>query len=110
MAYLESILKEFSDSGISSIRLDAAGYAVKKAGTSCFMIPETYEFIGELAGKAKALGIDVLVEIHSHYLEQIQIAKRVDRVYDFALPRLVLHALFKGTRAVCTELIPVFNR
>lgn len=110
VAYLASILKEFSQSGISSIRLDAAGYAVKKTGTSCFMIPETYEFIGELAKQAKALGIDVLVEIHSHYLEQIQIAKRVDRVYDFALPPLVLHALFKGTGKYLKQWLAISPR
>jgi sucrose phosphorylase len=39
----------------------------------------------------------VLVEIHSHYLQQIAIARQVDWVYDFALPPLILHALFKGT-------------
>ena len=33
------------DAGIRAIRLDAVGYAVKKAGTSCFMIPETFAFI-----------------------------------------------------------------
>ena len=95
--YLESILSEFHQAGIGIIRLDAAGYAIKKAGSSCFMIPETYAFISELAAKAKEMGIETLVEIHSHYLEQIEIARRVDRVYDFALPPLVLHALFKGT-------------
>jgi sucrose phosphorylase len=36
----------------------------------------------------------VLVEIHSYYQKQIEIARRVDWVYDFALPPLVLHALF----------------
>ena len=40
----------------------------------------------------RALGIEVLVEIHSHYRKQIEIAQRVDWVYDFALPPLVLHA------------------
>jgi sucrose phosphorylase len=35
--------------------------------------------------------------VHSHYREQIAIAKRVDWVYDFALPPLVLHALFFKT-------------
>lgn len=95
-AYLEAILDQFQKAGIKAIRLDAAGYAIKKAGTSCFMIPETYAFIAELAEKARARGIESLVEIHSHYLQQVEIAKRVDRVYDFALPPLVLHALFKG--------------
>ena len=96
-AYLEAILMEFKKAGIKSIRLDAAGYAIKQAGSSCFMIPETYQFIADLAAQAKNLGIEALVEIHSHYLEQIEIARRVDRVYDFALPPLILHGLFKGT-------------
>jgi sucrose phosphorylase len=92
--YLRKILSQFQAAGIRVIRLDAAGYAIKKAGTSCFMIPETFAFIGELAEEAHELGIEVLVEIHSHYLEQIDIARRVDWVYDFALPPLILHTLY----------------
>lgn len=92
--YLEQILNQFQAADIRSIRLDAAGYAIKKADTSCFMIPETFDFISELSHRARERGIEVLVEIHSHYLEQIEIAKRVDRVYDFALPPLVLHTLY----------------
>jgi len=96
-AYLRSILGAFQASGVTMIRLDAAGYAVKKPGTSCFMLPETYAFIGELSRLANALGIEVLVEIHSYHRDQIEIAGRVDRVYDFALPPLVLHALYRRT-------------
>jgi sucrose phosphorylase len=94
-AYLESILRKFQAAGIKMIRLDAVGYAIKKPGTSCFMIPETFDFIAELTAKARAMGIEVLVEIHSYYQKQIEIARRVDWVYDFALPPLVLHALFQ---------------
>ena len=93
-AYLDTILRKFQSAGIKMIRLDAVGYAIKKAGTSCFMIPETFDFIAELTEKARNLGIEILVEIHSHYLKQIEIARQVDWVYDFALPPLVLHALF----------------
>jgi sucrose phosphorylase len=93
-AYLNSILRKFQAAGIKMIRLDAVGYAIKKPGTSCFMIPETFDFIAELTERARAFGIEVLVEIHSHYLKQIEIARKVDWVYDFALPPLVLHALF----------------
>jgi sucrose phosphorylase len=92
--YVENILTQFQTAGIRAIRLDAVGYAIKKAGSSCFMIPETFEFIAELTARAHSLGIEVLVEIHSHYLEQIEIARQVDWVYDFALPPLVLHTLF----------------
>jgi sucrose phosphorylase len=94
-AYLDAILRQFQASGIKMIRLDAVGYAIKKPGTSCFMIPETFEFIAELTGKARALGIEVLVEVHSYYQKQVEIARQVDWVYDFALPPLVLHALFQ---------------
>ncbi len=100
-AYLESILKTLADNGVTMIRLDAVGYAIKKAGTSCFMMPETFEFIEEFASLARSLGLEVLVEVHSYYQRQIEIAKRVDWVYDFALPPLVLHALlFKTAKAL----------
>ena len=95
-AYLAAILKSFHEAGIGVIRLDAAGYAIKRPGTNCFMIPETFAFIAKLAEQARALGIETLVEIHSHHLKQVEIAKHVDRVYDFALPPLILHALFKA--------------
>jgi sucrose phosphorylase len=95
--YLTSILQAFAASGIGIVRLDAVGYAIKQAGTSSFMLPQTFAFISEFAAQASALGIEVLVEIHAHYQRQIEIAQRVDWVYDFALPPLVLHALFFGT-------------
>ena len=93
-AYLSSILQQFRQADIRMIRLDAVGYAIKKPGTSCFMIPETFRFIAALTSQAHALGMQVLVEIHSHYLQQVQIARQVDWVYDFALPPLILHSIF----------------
>ena len=93
-AYLEQILREFQAAGIRAIRLDAAGYAIKKPGTSCFMIPETFDFIARTHGAGPRAEIEVLVEIHTYHQDQINIAKQVDWVYDFALPPLVLHALY----------------
>ena len=96
-AYLDGILMTLAANGVKMVRLDAVGYAIKKAGTSCFMLPETFDFIAAFASRAKALGIEVLVEVHSYYQRQIEIARRVDWVYDFALPPLLLHALFNKT-------------
>ncbi len=93
-AYWKAILEKFHEYGIRTVRLDAVGYAIKKPGTSCFMIPETFAFIDELTQYARSLGLEVLVEIHAHYRKQIEIARQVDRVYDFALPPLILHAIF----------------
>jgi sucrose phosphorylase len=92
--YLMRILDQFQDAGIRVIRLDAVGYAIKKPGTSSFMVPETFDFIAELKTQANARKIEVLVEIHAHYQEQIEIAKQADWVYDFALPPLMLHTLY----------------
>ncbi len=109
-AYLARILQTFAANGIRMVRLDAVGYAIKKPGTSCFMLPETFAFIDRFAAQAHALGIEVLVEIHSHYRKQIEIAARVDWVYDFALPPLVLHALYFGTARWLREWIAIRPR
>jgi len=97
MRYLEGILQILSASGVRLIRLDAVGYAVKRAGGSCFMMEETFAFIGKFSARAQAHGLQVLVEIHSHHALQIEIARQVDWVYDFALPPLVLHGFFSGS-------------
>jgi len=92
--YLASILRRLHGAGIRAIRLDAVGFAIKKAGTSCFMIPETFAFIAGLTAQAHALDMEVLVEVHGHFQNQLDVAPRVDWVYDFALPPLVLHTLY----------------
>jgi sucrose phosphorylase len=92
-AYISTVLARLHAAGVTMVRLDAVGHAVKRAGTSCFMIPETFAFIAALTSEARALGMEVLVEVHGHHQDQIAVARRVDRVYDFALPPLVLHTL-----------------
>lgn len=109
-AYWKALLQRFQQHGIKTVRLDAAGYAIKKAGTRCFMIPETFAFIDELAQYARALGLEVLVEIHAHYREQVEIARKVDRVYDFALPPLILHAHFNKTARHLKEWLAISPR
>jgi sucrose phosphorylase len=93
-SYLESILDIFAAAGISGVRLDAAGYAIKRSGTNCFMLPATFDFIRWLSDSAASRGMETLVEVHSHFQTQIDIASHVGRVYDFALPPLVLHSVY----------------
>ena len=106
-AYLDSILDAFSSGGVNLVRLDAVGYAIKRAGTSCFMLPETYEFIEQLAERCRTRSMEVLLEIHGYYEDQIEIAKRVDLVYDFALPPLILDALYTSDAAPLSEWIKI---
>lgn len=108
--YLESILERLHGAGIRAIRLDAVGFAVKKAGTSCFMIPETFAFIAGLTAQAHALGMEVLVEVHGHYQDQIEVARQVDWVYDFALPPLVLHTIYTRTAAALNHWLRIRPR
>jgi sucrose phosphorylase len=109
-AYLQSVLQTLHENGIRMVRLDAIGYAIKKPGSSCFMIPETIDFIKDISRQAAALGIEVLVEIHSHYRRQIEIARQVDRVYDFALPPLVLHGIFNHTARYLKQWLRISPR
>src|ERR1035438_7669212 len=64
----------------------------------------------ELTKQARALGIEVLVEVHSYFKQQVEIARQVDWVYDFALPPLVLHALYKADAQPLVEWLRVRPR
>jgi sucrose phosphorylase len=95
-AYLSRILRQLAASGVAMVRLDAIGYAVKTAGSSCFLTPETDEFIADLAREANGLGLGVLTEVHAPHRYAVELAEQVDRVYDFVLAPLLLHALLAG--------------
>ncbi|MFC4553772.1 sucrose phosphorylase [Georgenia faecalis] len=95
--YLEHVLRALAGAGVRTVRLDAVGYAVKTAGTDSFMTAATLEFVSEIAAMAHRAGLEVLVEVHAHYTQQLAIAERVDLVYDFALPPLLLHSFGTGT-------------
>ncbi|PZR53748.1 sucrose phosphorylase [Xylanimonas oleitrophica] len=91
--YLDSVVDALTGGGVTVLRLDAVGYTGKEAGTDCFMTPATDAYTARIVERAHARGAQVLVEVHGHYLQQVEIARKVDLVYDFALPPLVLHAL-----------------
>jgi sucrose phosphorylase len=109
-AYLQSVIQRLGENGVHTLRLDAVGYAIKKAGSSCFMIPETLAFIAALTQQAKAFGLEVLVEVHSYYHQQIAVAGQVDHVYDFALPPLILHALFNHSAVYLKQWLAISPR
>ena len=99
--YLNDVIRRLSAAGVSGLRLDAAGYTIKRRGTSCFMLKETFEWIGTLRECAHDWNMEVLAEVHAHYNTQIRLAGYSDWVYDFALPALVLHTLFsRSARAL----------
>ncbi|MGN0584353.1 MAG: sucrose phosphorylase [Ruminococcus sp.] len=97
-AFIKKTLTDMCSHGAAVIRLDAFAYAVKKAGTSCFFIePDIWELLYEIEGIVKNCGGEILPEIHEHYTIPMKIADKGFWVYDFALPVMVLHALYNHT-------------
>ena len=80
--YLMSIFDQMAASHVSYIRLDAVGYGAKEASTSCFMTPKTFKLISRLREEGVKRGLEILIEVHSYYKKQVEIASKVDRVYD----------------------------
>ena len=95
--FIKETLISMCKNGASIIRLDAFAYAIKQPGTSCFFIePEMWDLLYEIQDTVKEYGVDILPEIHEHYTIQHKIAEKGFWIYDFAMPVLVLHALYSG--------------
>ncbi|HFC76979.1 MAG TPA: sucrose phosphorylase [Candidatus Moranbacteria bacterium] len=106
---LKNYIFNLAKNGIKLIRLDAVGYAVKKRGTNCFMLPETYDFINWLGAIAHKNNVSILPEVHNHYSYQIELdeLKEVDYVYDFQMSVLVLNAIYNKNGAVIKRWLKV---
>jgi sucrose phosphorylase len=90
---ITSWLRSFASRGVRIVRLDAVGYVIKKADTSCFMVePDIYEFLDWVTDVATGLGLVVLPEVHDEYATHERLAAHGFWTYDFVLPGLVLHA------------------
>ena len=99
-------LRSFAAHGVTIVRLDAVGYVIKKAGTSCFMVePEIYAFLDWIIGVAAGFGLVILPEVHDHYATHERLAAHGYWTYDFVLPGLLLHAFETGSAArLCDHL------
>ncbi len=96
--FIKENLRFLCEKGASIIRLDAFAYATKKEDTDCFFIePDTWEILTYCKEILDEYEVKILPEIHEHYTIQMKIAEKDYYVYDFALPMLVLHALYGGT-------------
>ena len=93
-AYIDRVLDALQSGGVKVVRLDAVGYAIKTPGTDSFMTLGTLEYVTELTEKIRSRGMRVLVEVHAHFTQQLEIAPLVDLIYDFQTAPLLLHSLF----------------
>ena len=95
--FIRDNLQTLCGHGAAMIRLDAFAYATKRAGSGCFFLePDVWELLGECEKLVEPYGVELLPEIHEHYTMQKRIAEKDYYVYDFALPMLLLNALYYG--------------
>jgi sucrose phosphorylase len=98
--FINDSLEFLAGHGAALVRLDAFAYAVKKAGGSCFFEePGTWEMLERVKNILAPSGVEILPEMHEHYSLQLKLAEKGYWVYDFALPMLLLHALYTGETA-----------
>ncbi|MDN5351359.1 MAG: sucrose phosphorylase [Clostridiales bacterium] len=98
-AFVKENLTFLCKQGVKCIRADAFAYVTKKRGTSCFFVePETWEVLEFCKTILEPYGVALLPEIHEHYSIQQKIESAGYYAYDFALPMLVLHALYSGEK------------
>ena len=95
--FINQNIRMLCQHGAALIRLDAFAYATKKAGTSCFFIePDVWKLLSQCEKVAGEFGSVILPEIHEHYSIEQKIEEKGYYVYDFALPMLLINALYYG--------------
>jgi sucrose phosphorylase len=99
---MESYIRKLCENGVKLIRLDAAPHVIKKIGSDCFFVPETWVLVNWVRAIAAEYGAEILLEVHGEAVLQIEISEHDCWVYDFALPLLVLHTLQTKN---CTRLL-----
>lgn len=95
LRFLDDNLRFLAEHGAAMIRLDAFAYTTKVKDTDCFFVePKVWEILKRCADVLRAYDVGLLPEIHEHFSIQEKLARNGYPVYDFALPMLVLHALY----------------
>lgn len=104
---LIGVLVAYLRRGARFVRLDAVAFLWKRIGTTCIHLPETHEVIRLMRDVVDAIapGAVLITETNVPHAENISYFGRSDEaqmVYQFALPPLVLSALYQGDgRALC---------
>lgn len=104
--YIAGIMGQLASHGITQLRLNAVGYAIKKAGTPCFMVqPETDELLEWFALTGKDLGVSIVPDVHASGAVLDKLSENGHWIADHALPALILHAfLSKDATALVRHL------
>lgn len=97
-AFIARSLVSLAQRGAAMVRLDAFAYATKRPDTRCFFLePDVWDLLDYCQSVLRPYGVEILPEVHEHYSLQLKLAAHGYWVYDFALPMLLLHALYTGS-------------
>jgi len=100
---LTDVLLGYLHRGASAIRLDAIGFLWKASGTTCLHLPQTHAIVKLWRAilDTVAPGAQLLTETNVPHAENISYfgdgTDEANRVYQFALPPLVLHSFVTGS-------------
>jgi sucrose phosphorylase len=109
--FIKGNLQTLAKRGAALIRLDAFAYTPKKVGGTCFFEePEIWEMLDQVKRILAPYEVEILPEMHEHYTLQLKLAKKGYWVYDFALPMLLLHALYTGETANLAHWLEICPR
>jgi sucrose phosphorylase len=109
--FIRDSLRFLAEQGAAMIRLDAFAYAVKRAGGSCFFEePGVWDLLRDCADTLAPCGAEILPEIHEHYTIQQKLVDRGYPVYDFALPMLLLNAIYFGNAEYLVHWLTICPR
>lgn len=105
---MRRFLIRLARSSAKLIRLDAIAYTTFKVGTDCFFLePQIWELLDWLGDLTRTFDTEVLPEVHEHYSYQLKLAEKGYWCYDFALPLLVLNALYHHTNKKLAEWLSI---
>ena len=108
---MADLLLFYAARGAAIIRLDAAAYLWKEAGTTCINLPQTHRIIQLLRAvlEEAAPGLLLATETNVTQAENISYAgdggNEANLIYNFALPPLVLHAFLTGDARILSNWV-----
>ena len=103
------VLLFYVEQGAQFIRLDAIGFLWKEIGTTCIHLPQTHRIVQLLRSVLNLVAPEVMLITETNVPHHQNLTYFGDGfnesqlVYNFALPPLVLHAIFKGKSTVLSD-------
>lgn len=103
--FVQDTFDRLEQTGAKAVCLMHFGSAVKKAGTTCFLLPETMQIVGTITREAHKHGMTVGVAENASGEQIKQLAQHADWVYDTLTPPLLMYALLCGDAAPLAQWV-----